>query len=138
MEEILNSWLKQVESLSDVSISDRAKITGAGAEVFKQELEVETNRKHRSNHNDKVYGHAADHITMQRSNSEGRRTGVSTAGWENRYHAVNMQRLNDGTRKYKADHFIDNLRKSDSVIKKVLLSESGEYKKLVEKAERRV
>lgn len=138
MEEILDSWLKQVESLADVSISDRAKITGVGAEVFRRDLEAETNKRHRSNHNDKVYGHAADHITMQRSNSEGRRTGVSTAGWENRYHAMNMQRLNDGTRKYTADHFVDNLRKSDAEIEKVLLAESAEYKKLVEKAERKV
>ena len=136
MDEILESWLKQVESLSNVSINDRTKITGAGAEVFRQDLEAETNQKHRSTHNDKVFGHAADHITMQRSNSEGKRTGVATAGWDNRYHAMNMQRLNDGSRKYKADHFVDNLRKRDA--EKVLLAEAAQYKKLVDKAERKV
>lgn len=137
LDEVLDNWYKQVESLVALPPNEVAKITGAGAKVFRDDLEKETNEKHRSSHNDKVYGHAADHVTMQRSNVDGKKTGTSTAGWDNRYHAMNMQRLNDGTRKYHADHFVDNLRESDDEIEKVLLAESAEYKKRVKRAEAR-
>lgn len=138
LDEVLDNWFGQVESLVMLPPNEVAKITGAGAKVFREDLEKETNEKHRSSHDDKVYGHAADHVTMQRSNVDGKRTGASTVGWDNHYHAMNMQRLNDGTKKYQADHFVDNLRNSNDEIEKVLLAEAAEYQRKVKRAEANV
>ena len=136
LDEALNDWLKAVESLK-LSRVEKETITGAGAEVFRSELEKETNEKHRSNHNDKVFGHMADHITYHKGNVDGMKNGKSTVGWDNAYHASNARRLNDGTKKYQADHFVDNLRGSDSTVEKVLLAEAALYKAKVKKAEER-
>jgi hypothetical protein len=55
----LNSGLRQVKSISvDLTPKDQAEITKAGAKVMAERLTEVTNAKHRSRHNDKVYGHA--------------------------------------------------------------------------------
>lgn len=135
LDETLNNWLNSVEDLVSMSSTEKAAITGAGAEVFRDELEAETNQKHRSNHDDKKYGHMADHISAQTKNVDGVLNGKSTVGWDNPYHAANARRLNDGTKKYQADHFVTNLRERDSVVEKVLLAEAALYKLKVKEAE---
>lgn len=135
LDEELNKWYRSVASLVDIPSEEKAIITGAGAKVFEEKLTNETNAKHRSNHKDKAYGHAADHVTMQAGNVDGTKTGVSSVGWDNAYHAMNMQRLNDGTKKIKADHFVDNLRKNDAVISEVTAAEAAIYAAKVKKAE---
>ena len=107
MDDFLEMWLKKVKKISsDLTPKQQSKITKAGADVYMRKLRDVTNAKHRSTHNDKVFGHAADHITNQARNVDGKVTGVSSIGWDNPYHAMNMMRINDGTRKLKADHFI--------------------------------
>ena len=135
LDEALNSWMNSVEDLASMSSVEKAAITGAGAEVFRDELEAETNQKHRSNHDDKKFGHMADHVSAQNKNVDGVMNGKSTVGWDNPYHAANARRLNDGTKKYQADHFVTNLRERDSVIEKVLLAEAALYKLKVKEAE---
>lgn len=135
LDDALNDWLKSVEDLASMSSVEKAAITGAGAEVFRDELEAETNLKHRSNHDDKKFGHMADHVSVQRKNVDGVMNGKSTVGWDNPYHASNARRLNDGTKKYQADHFVTNLRERDSVVEKVLLAEAALYKIKVKEAE---
>lgn len=129
----LDDWLKQVQKLANLTPKEQAKITKAGAEVFRQELEDATREKHYSSHKDPVYGHMADNVTLQAKNIDGRVTGVSTVGWENRYHATNARRLNDGTKKYTADHFVTNVQQSKKVLEKVLAAEKAEYEKLIRK-----
>jgi len=51
----------------------------------------------------------------------------------NRYHAQNARRLNDGTKKYRADHFVTNVQNDSAVQTKVLLAEKEEYEKLIRK-----
>lgn len=135
LDDEINKWYKSVESLVNIPTEEKAAITAAGAKVFEDKLTNETNTKHRSNHNDKAYGHAADHITMQTGSVDGAQIGVASVGWDNPYHAMNMQRLNDGTKKIKADHFVDNLRKNDAVISEVTAAEAAIYAAKVKKAE---
>ena len=97
-------------------------------------LRNETRSKHYSSHDDKTYGHAADHIVDMARSIDGRVTGVSSIGWDNFYHAMNMSRVNDGTRKMRGDHFITNLQQSEKTKEAVLKAESEEYQKLIEKA----
>ncbi len=134
MDDFLEMWLKKVKLIStELTPKEQAKITKAGADVYMEMLQTTTRAKHYSHHNDKTYGHAADHITNQAKDIDGKVTGVSSVGWDNPYHAMNMYRLNDGTRKIPADHFITNLQQSEATQEAVLKAESVEYQKLLEK-----
>ena len=75
----------------------------------------------------------ADGLSVQSTNADGRKNGVATVGWKNNYHAQNARRLNDGTKKYRADHFVTNVQNDSTVQKKVLLAEKAEYEKLIRK-----
>lgn len=129
----MQEWLKTVQNLADLTTDELTRITGAGAEVYKKELEEITRKKHYSSHKDEVYGHMADGISLIKTNIDGQKTGVSTVGWENSYHATNARRLNDGTIKYKADHFVTNTQQSPEVLKKVLLAEKEVYNEIIRK-----
>lgn len=133
LDEALNEWLKQVTEVARLSPSDQAKITKAGAQVFKSELESETRAKHYSSHNDKVYGHMADSVIMKNTNGDGEKDGTSSVGFDT-YHDANARRLNNGTKKYSGDHFITNLRAN--AMDKVLKAESEEYQKLINKGDK--
>ena len=135
LDDEINKWYKSVESLVNIPTEEKAAITAAGAKVFEEKLTNETSSKHRSSHKDKVYGHAADHVTMQSGDVDGTKIGVASVGWDNPYHAMNMQRLNDGTKKIKADHFVENLRKNEAVIGEVTAAEAAIYVAKVKKAE---
>lgn len=132
MDDFLQTWLNKVKKIStDLTPKQQAKITKAGADKYMELLRDETRSKHYSSHNDKVYGHAADHIVDMAKDVDGRTTGVSTIGWDNYYHAMNMYRINDGTKKMRGDHFITNLQQSEKVKDAVLRAESAEYQKLI-------
>lgn len=60
-----------------------------------------------------------------------RKNGKATVGWKNRFHAQNARRLNDGTKKYQADHFVTKVQNDSAVQKKVLLAEKAEYDKIM-------
>ena len=75
----------------------------------------------------------ADSLTVQTSGVDGKKNGKSTVGWENRYHAQNARRLNDGTKKYQADHFVTNVQNSSEVREKVLLAEKEKYEEIMRK-----
>ena len=135
MDDFLQMWLNKVKKIStDLTPKQQAKITKAGADRYMELLRAETKSKHYSSHDDDTYGHAADHIVDMARNVDGRVTGVSSIGWDNFYHAMNMSRVNDGTRKMRGDHFITNLQQSEKTKEAVLKAESEEYQKLIEKA----
>lgn len=132
MDDFLQMWLNKVKKIStDLTPKQQAKITKAGADKYMELLRAETRSKHYSSHDDKVYGHAADHIVDMAKNVDGKVTGVSSIGWDNYYHAMNMYRINDGTKKMRGDHFITNLQQSEKVKDAVLRAESAEYQKLI-------
>lgn len=133
LDQALEEWLKTVQEIGDLSLAEQSKITQAGAEVFKDELAKATKEKHYSNHKDPKYGHMADSLSVQKTGVDGRRNGKSTVGWKNRFHAQNARRLNDGTKKYRADHFVTKVQNDSAVQKKVLLAEKAEYDKIIHK-----
>ena len=133
LDEALEGWLKTVASIGDLTPVEQAKITTAGAKVFKEELAEVTRQKHYSKKKNLKYGHMADGLAVQSTNVDGRKNGVATVGWVNRYHAQNARRLNDGTKKYRADHFVTNVQNDSAVQTKVLLAEKEEYEKLIRK-----
>lgn len=73
----------------------------------------------------------ADGLAIQSTNADGRKNGLSTVGWKNNYHAQNARRLNDGTKKYRADHFVTNVQNDSNIQKKVLLAEKEEYERII-------
>lgn len=133
LDQALEEWLKTVQEIGNLSLVEQSRITGAGAEVFKDELAKATKEKHYSNHKDPKYGHMADSLSVQKTGVDGRKNGKSTVGWTNKYHAQNARRLNDGTKKYKADHFVTKVQNDSTVQKKVLLAEKAEYDKIIRK-----
>lgn len=134
MDDFLQAWLNKVKKIStDLTPKQQAKITKAGADKYMEMLRNETRSKHYSSHKDGVYGHAADHIVDMDKNVDGKVTGVSSIGWDNFYHAMNMSRINDGTRKMRGDHFITNLQQSAKTKEAVLKAESEEYQKFIDK-----
>lgn len=133
LDKALEEWLETVQNVGNLSFAEQSRITEAGAEVFKEELAKVTKEKHYSKHEDPKYGHMADSLSIQKTGVDGRKNGKSTVGWENRYHAQNARRLNDGTKKYQADHFVTKVQNDSAVQKKVLLAEQAEYKKIMQK-----
>lgn len=133
LDQALEEWLKTVQEIGNLSLAEQSRITETGAEVFKDELAKATKEKHYSNHKDPKYGHMADSLSVQKTGVDGRKNGKSTVGWTNKYHAQNARRLNDGTKKYKADHFVTKVQNDSTVQKKVLLAEKAEYDKIIRK-----
>ncbi|HJG17356.1 hypothetical protein [Limosilactobacillus vaginalis] len=135
MSDFLQKWLDQVKMVStELTPTEQEKIALAGGKVFQEKLEKVNREKHYSHHNDKVYGHAADHIDVMNSDVDGEHNGSVTVGWQNRYHAMNMMRLNDGYKGYQADHFVTNIVQDREIQAQVLKAESDEYQKMLDKA----
>lgn len=128
LEDALNGWLKDVESAQQLSIAEQAKITKAGADVLQKKIADETRSKHYSKKKRPVNGHMADSVVVLNTDIDGAKTGVSTVGFD-KYHAGNARRLNDGTKRIKADHFIDNAR--DSAVDDVMAAESVAYNEIL-------
>ncbi|KGB13896.1 hypothetical protein KY41_10615 [Latilactobacillus sakei] len=128
LDEQLNGLLAQVHKLVP-STEQKTAMTKAGASVYRDELEAATKAQHYSSHKDETYGHMADNITAVSTDIDGESNGNSVAGWNNPYHAANARRLNDGTIKYRGDHFVTNVQTSNAVREKVLKAELNVYKK---------
>lgn len=137
LDDAINKWIKKVKSASELSEADRLDINLAGADIFEKALRDETNAKHRSSHKDESFGHAADNIGKYApkglSKDSGVKLGSFIVGWKNRYHAMNMLRLNDGTRKIVGDHFVTNLRQNSTVRSEMLKAEKERYDEILRK-----
>lgn len=133
LDKALEEWLNTVQEIGNLSLAEQSRITKAGAEVFKDELAKVTKAKHYSNKKDPKFGHMADSISIQKTGVDGEKNGKATVGWTNKYHAQNARRLNDGTKKYQADHFVTKVQNDSAVQKNVLLAEKAEYDKIMQK-----
>lgn len=139
LDDALSKWLKSVETTQNLTVADKTAVNLAGAEVFQKALTDETRDKHYSSHKNEKAGHAADHITKWTGNKTSKRaadtdfSGVVTVGWDNKWHAMNMMRVNDGTRKMKGDHFITNLRANSSLRETILEAEQKKYKEIMDR-----
>lgn len=138
LDDALSKWLKSVENTQNLTVADKTAVNMAGAEVFQKALIDETREKHYSSHKNEKAGHAADHITKWVGQKGNRKadtdfSGVVTVGWDNKWHAMNMMRVNDGTRKMKGDNFITNLRANPSLREQILDAEQKVYKDIADK-----
>ena len=137
LDDAINKWIKKVKNASELSEADRLDINMAGADVFEKALRDETNAKHRSSHKDESFGHAADNIGKYApkglSKDSGVKLGSFIVGWKNRYHSMNMLRLNDGTKKIVGDHFVTNLRQNSMVRSEMLKAEKDRYEEILRK-----
>lgn len=137
LDDALSIFTKQVESISSgLTDADRRAINIKGAQVFEKAERDETNAKHRSTHHDTTFGHAADGIGMYQPmaiSDDETSIGAYVVGWKNRYHAMNMMRVNDGTSSIIGDHFITNLRQSKTVRQRILEAEKAEYDRIIAK-----
>lgn len=139
LDDALTSWLKSVENTQNLTVADKTAVNMAGAEVFQKALTDETREKHYSSHKNEKAGHAADHITKWTGNKTSKRaadtdfSGVVTVGWDNKWHAMNMMRVNDGTRRMTGDHFITNLRADPGLRNQILEAEQKAYKDIANK-----
>lgn len=113
--EKLNAWVDTdlAKKTSKMTLADKTRITTAQAEVYKKGLTDLTNQEHRTTHDDKVFGHAADDIHMAPLGMGGAKdvnelNGTLLVGWGKHYHAKNMQFINDGTKYVTGDHFVTN------------------------------
>lgn len=139
LDDALNAFVKKIKvKTSDLTVAEKTRISIAGARVFKNALESETRAKHYSNHADQTFGHAGDNIEISRDQT-GKRTidtnfsGSVRVGWNNRYHAMNMLRANDGTKRQIGDHFVTNLRANSNVRDAILDAERKVYEDIVSK-----
>lgn len=137
LDDAINKWIKKVKNASELSEADRLDINMAGADIFEKALRDETNTKHRSTHKDAAWGHAADNIGKYApkglSKDSGVKLGSFLVGWKNRYHSMNMLRLNDGTKKIVGDHFVTNLRQNSTVRSEMLKAEKERYEEILRK-----
>lgn len=150
LEQALQQIVDQAKEVStELPIKDKAKITKAGAKVFKRELEQTYHNKHYRNRKTGENPHLADTVLMQNTNIDGRRTGNSTVGWgKDKAYIANF--LENGTRyplytskghahknggevAINGDKTIDKLRHDPRVRQMIAEAEAKEYRKIVNK-----
>ena len=127
MGEFLDTWVNKVEKGMKLSAEDKAKITGAGAEVFSQVLHDRTprsneiykrgrsaghaNAKHGNSH--RKTKHLQDTITYKAGyTADKSHTGDTDVGYENKYYDFLAKIVNNGQhhmseKRYANMHFLD-------------------------------
>ncbi|MFT9040175.1 HK97-gp10 family putative phage morphogenesis protein [Schleiferilactobacillus harbinensis] len=130
MSEALDEWLKQVSKAAQLSIKDQEKITKAGADMLAAKLTEATKEKHPDTKGTGgKYGHLSDDISATATDIDGEHNGKSTAGFGDKAYIARF--LNDGTKKLRGDHFVDNAR--DDAKDAVFAAEAEEYKAIIAK-----
>lgn len=133
-DDFMNDWLKDVESIAEMSPSEQAQITNAGAKVLAKEYEQSVKKhRHVSEKEDKRWGHLAKTVKTQKKNVDGVVDGTSTVGWGDSLNAAKARWLNDGTIHIRGDNWLTNVRDSEVVRKRVFRAEQKEFEKLVKK-----
>lgn len=131
LDEALDVWLREVNKLVP-DIKNREKITRAGGEVYKLELEKVTRAKHyQENRDTSKIEHLADSIELSGTNIDYIRDGTTLVGFTAKgiNHARIARLLNDGTKYIKGDHFVDDTRRSAHRL--VLEAQYAEYQRLL-------
>lgn len=130
MSEALDEWLKQVSKAAQLSVKDQEKITKAGADVLADKLQEATKAKHPDTKGDGgAYGHLSDDIGSATGDIDHEHNGKSVAGFGDKSFVARF--LNDGTKKLRGDHFVDNAR--DDAKDAVFEAEAEEYKAIIAK-----
>lgn len=130
MDDALGQWLEQVSKAAELSINDQEKITKAGADVYAEELAKATKEKHPdSKGTGGKYGHLSKDVSSKKGDIDGDHNGSSTVGFGDKAFVAGF--LNDGTKKIRGDHFVDNAR--DDAKDEVFAAEQEEYEAIIAK-----
>lgn len=130
MDVALDQWLKQVSKAAQLSITDQEKITKAGADVLATNLTEATKEKHPDTKGDGgKYGHLSANIRSAAGDIDGDHNGKSTTGFGSKAYIAGF--LNDGTKKLRGDHFVDNAR--NDAKDTVFAAEQAEYQAIIAK-----
>lgn len=149
MGEFLDNWVDSVEKSMKLSVEDKAKITGAGAEVFSQVLHDRTprsnaiyergrsaghaNAKHGNSH--RKTKHLQDSITYKAGyTADKTHTGDTDVGFEGNYYDFLAKIINNGQhhmseKRYANKHFLDNAQ--EEAKKSVKEAEEKAYKEVM-------
>lgn len=110
LEDQLQAFVDHVKSISsDLSASEKAEITKAGADVLKSALHDAARSRHYTNRRTGKKVHLADSPIAENLDADGERNGNSTVGFD-KQHAAIARWLNDGTKFITGDHWVDNVR----------------------------
>lgn len=130
MDEALEQWLNQVSKAAQLSIKDQEKITKAGADVLATKLQEATKAKHPDTKGTGgKYGHLSEDISSAAGDVDHEHNGKSTAGFGDKAYIARF--LNDGTKRIRGDHFVDDAR--DDAKNDVFAAEQAEYNKIIDK-----
>ena len=149
MGEFLDGWVSEVEKCMKLSAEDKAKITGAGAEIFSQVLHDRTprsneiykrgrsaghaNAKHGNSH--RKTKHLQDTITYRAGyTADKTHTGDTDVGFEGKYYDFLAKIVNNGQhhmspKRYKNMHFLDKAQQEAK--KSVKEAELKAYKEVM-------
>lgn len=139
----LEDWLNTVENSVNLSASDKAEITGAGAKAFEKVLHDETPRSDENYSKGRTVGHSKgrktkhlqDMITYQDGyTAEGQHTGDTDVGFDGKYYAFLAKIINNGKHKMSSKelantHFVD--RAQEKAKEAVFEAEQKKYKELM-------
>ena len=128
LDDILAQYQQTIKDAVELTETERAQITKAGADVFRAKLEAANRELHRSRTGS---NHMSDHITSVNKTLDKVLDGTSTVAWDDAHHAANARRLNDGTKFYTADHWVEHVRTES--MSEVLAAEHAEYQKILKK-----
>lgn len=161
-EEVMQSIVDEAEAISTkMSVEDKAKITKAGAKIFRQALESEVRNRHYRHRDTGEDPHLADGIVLKNRNIDNVKDGTSVVGWERitakgthtKGYIANI--INNGSRfpqfttrsgrKYKrpgevavkADHFIEETRANPVVRAGILKAEAEAMRRIINQRNRR-
>jgi HK97 gp10 family phage protein len=130
MDQALEKWLQQVSKAAQLSIKNQEKITKAGADVLADKLQEATKEKHPdSKGTGGAYGHLSEDIRSATGDIDGEHNGQSITGFGDKSFVARF--LNDGTKKLRGDHFVDNAR--DDAKDAVFAAEAKEYQAIIAK-----
>lgn len=149
-EQALNQIVEDAEAVSTkMSVEDKAAITKAEADIFKEELEKVTKKKHYRHRRTGQNPHLSDSVLMQNKNIDGMKDGSSVVGWDYTKSRVGHL-IENGTKfpmytkkghKYKnggqvavnGDHFVRDLRNDKAVHEKMVQAGAKKYREIIKK-----
>lgn len=129
LDQALDSWLKDIQKATMLSLTEKSNITNAGAKVYEKALKRNTPRS--DNRHEKT-PHLQDSIMRRKRNADGELDGTSTVGFS-ADKAYIARFLNDGTVKMRPRHFVTRTQEATADL--VLLAEYAAYKKHLKKGE---
>ncbi|MEY8701020.1 HK97-gp10 family putative phage morphogenesis protein [Streptococcus ferus] len=127
---LIEDWLEDVKTMSDLTVSEKEEVTRAGAEAFAKELTEVTRRDHTSKRKYKLKKHLYETVGISKAKQK---DGTHIVGFGDDRSAVVARFVNDGTKKMKASHFVTNLQNSNEVNAKVFNAERKAYEEILER-----